>query len=151
MAGKSINYWRNQYKHARSKRNGCQDLVDDGTLPKDGLEFSTIYDLLCQYSSTVRSPIFGVYAGNAWSRFWAGRWGTNHGNEVKKALVEADEFLPKERSVANLIGVLKRALGNKVLKPDGDLSRILQVIEEKTGVSLSNAENHMKSRRSIID
>ncbi len=40
----------------------------------------TVFDIT--YLAALWICIWGVTGGSGWSRFWEGRWGTNHDNEV---------------------------------------------------------------------
>ncbi|WP_454785081.1 hypothetical protein [Legionella sp. WA2024007413] len=186
MSGKPLHVWRAKWNYLTHKNDN----------------FDVIKKLLFEYSGSFsHTPLGQCYAwGGMFGRFFGGRWGTNHGNEVQKALgaihnqtlgdtwcpvsgpqtesfteqkddlsikvtiqdcygityeeqrkgevirtffssrIECDFSPSLEVKIKELLQQIKKNLGNKPIKPDGDLNRIFTVIGEKTGIQYSDIE-----------
>ncbi|VEG92257.1 hypothetical protein [Legionella spiritensis] len=144
MSGKPVDYWRNKYNHHYNKW-GREVNVKSPGLAEDWYHASAIFWLLCEYSSASNSGLWGIQGGGRWSRFWSGRWGTHHGQAVTETLKAYKELSGQEQSVVNLLTILKQKLNDKPLNPNGDLSRLLQVVQEKTAITFldCDTENHL--------
>lgn len=133
MAGKSKEYWRRQFD--TFARVGNQQSEKDGyTLPRR--QFIASVKLLLEYSSTFYEQHgSGFSGGGSCSRFWSGRWNTHHGHAIRAALGTLYGPPKQDVSVKDLMYAVEEKLRGHLLDPQGDLSRILEVIKEKTGVS----------------
>jgi hypothetical protein len=106
-----------------------------------GEPYRKALSLLADYSGGFRAPIGPGYWFRSTGRLLRGKWNTHHGKAVARMMdihltlastaYDVDE---RERTVKNLLGDLKRKLGSSVMKPDGDLARIISVIEDSTGI-----------------
>lgn len=121
-SGKSLEYWQNKYD---SKKDS----------------FQAACALLFEYSATQHQPNSkpSIVGGNNWSLFVSGRWKTHHAKAVCSALNEVFEKRVEEHNLVNLLSQIKTKIGTKtVLNPNGDLSRILTVIKNNTGIDFNN-------------
>ena len=140
MSGKSIAYWRSKFEQFTRVRSDYHIQVAKDGYP-EVIDFNAARKLLLEYSATTYHPrsSYGFSGGGWCSLFWAGRWNTHHAKEVQSALFSCSRYngpFGKDKpTVLDLIIALKKTLAHKKLNPEGDLSRILQVLEEKTGVS----------------
>lgn len=154
MAGKPVTYWRKEFETLSSwnHKSDAKSRIA-GKVPPTWFACMAAIKLLCDYSVSFRSSPSDLRGGYGFNRFWAERWGTHHGNEVRQALKDIQKMDPNTRSIPLLLVILKQKLGERVLSSEGDLSRILQVIQEKTGVSLQNCEelipNHCAGTQSV--
>lgn len=137
MSGKSLNYWRNRFNFLDAKW-GRKEPID--CAPPDWFDHTNIFWMLCEYSSSSYSGLWGVTGGGSWNRFWSGRWNTHYGDDVRSVLVPIRKLPLEQQTVNKLVSLLKIKLDGKLLHPNGDLSRILKVVEEKTGVTLENCD-----------
>ncbi|KTD45928.1 hypothetical protein Lrub_2725 [Legionella rubrilucens] len=154
MAGKPVEYWRKEFETYSSwnhKLNAKPRIA--GKVPATWFACMAAIKLLCDYSASFRFSPSSLGGGYGFNRFWAGRWGTHHGNEVREALKDIEKTGASTRSIPLLLAILKQKLEGKTLSCDGDLSRILQVIQEKTGVNLQNCgeltPNHCARTQSV--
>ncbi|KTC94084.1 hypothetical protein [Legionella erythra] len=154
MAGKPVTYWRKEFETFSSWNHKSDAKARiAGNVPPTWFACMAAIKLLCDYSVSLRVSPSGLKGGYGFNRFWAGRWGTHHGNEVRQALKDIQKLAPNTRSIPLLLVILKQKLAGRVLSSEGDLSRILQVIQEKTGVNLQNCEeltpNHCARTQSV--
>ncbi|CAM2754976.1 Uncharacterised protein [Legionella steigerwaltii] len=194
MSGKSLSDWRKKWESFFKKNKYG--------LARCNNELDAVKKMLFEYAGAfAHTPLGQPYAwGGMFGRFLWGRWGTNHGSAVEKALhtihyesfddymnmnsyvgedyheridgmdVEIHiirgagtyyteklhgniirtlnthtenivDFSPSPTAqIQKLLQEIKKNIDNKKMKPDGDLHRILTVIEEKTGISYSNID-----------
>jgi hypothetical protein len=159
MAGKPQSYWEKKFENyinensTNEKHEEYQKLINHGW-PTDFHYFFAARILLREYSaSEVKhyccSPLSYEGGGNSWARFFAGRWGTHHGNAVHATLVDVYSFLvsreKKESAIDYLFLVLKDKLKEEKLDPDGDLYRIIAVIEQQTGKKMPQTLETLES------
>lgn len=108
--GRSLDFWREKWRLS------------------SGDNFEKALSLLSQYAGK-----------NRVDRFFSGHWRTHHGSAVLKALNQMNAFDIHlgliDEPLKELFIQLKTQLNGEPLKASGDLSRILWVIEEKTGES----------------
>ncbi|MDX1836172.1 hypothetical protein DIZ81_02935 [Legionella taurinensis] len=141
MAGKPVDYWRKEFEIYSSWNHKSEAKARiQGTVPSTWFACMAAIKLLCDYSASFRQSTAGLEGGYGINRFWAGRWGTHHGNAVREALSDMEKMATNQRSIPLLMTILKKKLDGKRLACDGDLTRILKVIQEKTGVTLQNSE-----------
>lgn len=131
MSGKSKKYWSEQFEKF-SKPSSKQSEKNGFTL--ELRQFIASVKLLQEYSATDYKPYAGFSGGGFCSRFWSGRWATHHGPAVRATLGTLYGPKKRDQSVQELIATLEDHLHGHVLQQDGDLRKILDVIEEKTGV-----------------
>lgn len=95
-----------------------------------GTPYDKAVTLLLNYSGSYKSSENekATYWGGSVGRFFKGRWGTHHGDEVQNALNQSNDTT----SLQQLLDKLQDNLKNKELKPDGDLRRILNTIGANT-------------------
>ncbi|MDX1836749.1 hypothetical protein DIZ81_03600 [Legionella taurinensis] len=123
MAGMSINRWSKKWDSL------------------SGSDFEKASELLFEYcQSYKKTPVFSFSHvwGSKIGLFFSGRWGTNHGQAVQRTLGsfhDMDALGREYQTVRNLLNELKRNLSGQLLKKDGDLNRILNVIQQKTNIN----------------
>jgi hypothetical protein len=142
--GQSEDYWRAKYNF-----HNCQ-WTDEADRRSDLPMSSSVFWMLVKYCGADYAGLWGVTGGGSLNRFWSGRMGTNHGDEVTQTLKEYKSLSHEQQSLAKLLSILKEKLKDKTLSPDGDLRRILQVTEEKTGLSLENCDAALTSSSKCI-
>lgn len=151
FASKPIEYWRNKFESSINHRpsdvrEALKNTVDDW------FQFIAARELLYEYSGkdyTQMTKPSDFSGGDSWDRLYAKRWGTHHGKAVSQTLDKyANSGLARSanQTVHDLISTLKTNLGKQELNVDGDLSRILTVIKEKTGVCLDNVQEASASQ-----
>lgn len=109
--------------------------------------------LLAQYANFYRELPLTKYPyawGGAMRRFLNGNWNRHHCKAVEVAIrpffKQKDHVLAlnkKFHRVEFILAIVKEAISNSLIRTDGDLHRILQTINEKTGVNyftLNSAE-----------
>ncbi len=133
MSGQSIAYWRAKFDSSCYGHISYQRLFYDNV--RDTIYFNAARALLMEYSATNYNENTRKYSGGGWcSLFWARRWGTHHAKEVLATLLSC-----KHSSLHELRISLQKNLKDIKLEPEGDLSRILQVIQEKTGLYITTS------------
>ncbi|MCW8399150.1 hypothetical protein OQJ26_10135 [Legionella sp. PATHC038] len=151
MSGQSIQYWRTVWKR----------------LEKENDAFEIAKKLLFKYSGAYSSIFCRPYVwGGSIGRFFSFRWATNHGDEVQNALASVHnqsfdecygsilqaDFEPSPKAkVIDLLQKLKKNLGKKRLAEDGDLYRILFVIQEKLELDYSEIKVNYDSDEQPIN
>ncbi|PWY57697.1 hypothetical protein DGG96_00970 [Legionella qingyii] len=154
MSGQSIQYWCTVWKR----------------LEKENDEFEIAKKLLFKYSGAYSSIFCRPYVwGGSIGRFFSFRWATNHGDEVQNALasvhnqsfdkyygsygsiLQADVEPSPKAKVMDLLQKLKKNLGKKRLAEDGDLYRILFVIQEKLELDYAEIEVNYDSDEQPIN
>jgi len=129
LKGKPIEYWRQEFEDAMAVNNDPLNATLKLLLEYSGASYDREFDL-------------GLEGGGSLSRFTALRWNTHHGDAVYKALSSVYAAKKKNGPVVDvntLMSALKGQLADKTFNPNGDLQKILDVIEEKTGVTLDGA------------
>jgi hypothetical protein len=128
MIGKSIDYWRQAW-----------DSVAERSYPGDVADHNVgkTLGLLAQYSRFFKGM---VAWGGSIGRFFSGQWNTHHGDAVQNAIGNFYHmdgmyaYISAFHAVEFVLAVVKREVGNNPINPNGDLARILQVVNERTGV-----------------
>lgn len=136
MTGKSMQYWRYAWNNAKNESYYDQDS-------------GKVLNLLSQYAAFYKKiPVIGlpIAWGGAIGRFFSGRCNTHHGSKVQSAIEDffdmAGHYAHTEtfHSVEFILAKVKDKMGNEPMKPNGDLARILKVINEKTGIDYQSLD-----------
>lgn len=119
--GKSLEHWRNQWDNAKGRN-----------------DYDKAMDLFKQYNAGYQTPL-GHGFGSV-GRLFKGHWKTHNGSAVESVIgMHCGSTLYAAFgeccTIPNLLADLKKELGDTVLKPKGDLARIIKVIEEKSHVN----------------
>lgn len=142
MINKPLDYWDQKYANSNYNEKAYiyifnQDLAEDAKAAWKTL------DLLGEYVAFYRPlPSLGISIpwGGSMGRFFSCSWNRHHAKDVQDAISDffnvngyyahAKDF----HSVAFVLALVKKQIGNKPINENGDLAKILEVVKNATGI-----------------
>ncbi len=137
------NYWSKQWEIAYSRRWSSQCEANRSS--------AVAQELLAQYACF--TPTWNGGKFGSIGRFFSGNWSRRYGNEVQKIVgrffshsCDPDEV----KTVEEILTQLKNKIGvDTQLHPNDDLTKIIQVIRENTGIAYEQLPKLAEQKRWI--